>query len=60
MEVGLNYQFGLTNAMDSGDGNTTHIVEYINGSNRVKNLALELDQVKRSGLKLTVGLMLKF
>lgn len=60
VEVGLNYQFGLTNAMDSGDGNTTHIVEYINGSNRVKNLALELDQVKRSGLKLTVGLMLKF
>ncbi len=59
VEIGLNYQYGIMNAMDSGDGNS-NIVEYINGSNCVKNLALELNQVKRSGLKLSIGLMLKF
>ena len=60
IEVGLNYQFGLTDAIECNINYGSNLVEYYNGVNRVKNLALELDQVKRTGLRLNVGLILKF
>lgn len=61
VEVGMNYQFGITNAMECGDkGTTTNLVQYIGGSNRVENMVAGLEQMKRSGLRLTLGLILKF
>lgn len=60
IEAGVNYQYGITDVMNCTTDRNYPIVAYNGSTNNVKNLALELNQVRRSGLRLSLGLMLKF
>lgn len=60
VEVGVNYQFGLTDAMNVNWDTSGNFVGVHGDNLHLVDLSSQLAQMKRSGLRLNIGLILKF